>query len=239
MSHDDDIADWDAAYVLGALSTEDRLAYEHYLSRDPDRAAKLTELAGLPGILNALTREEALALDPVADGGTSATDGPRPLDLMPALARKAAERQKRSRRGIVALAVATAAVFLAVGALVGIAAFPRSTAPTPVATAPLEAMTPTDRGGVTAALAVSEKKWGTRLDWNCQYTKQWSKDVARYDLVVSTEDGTQTTVASWTPAGDEAAGLAAATGIPTAKIKTVDIRVTGTTEPLAITTLPR
>ena len=59
----DDIADWDAAYVLGALSRDDRHVYEAYLAENPDRAAGLTELAGLPGILNLLSCDEALALE--------------------------------------------------------------------------------------------------------------------------------------------------------------------------------
>lgn len=230
MSHDDDLADWDAAYVLGALSPEDRIAYERYLAANPARAAQLSEFAGLPGILNALSPEEAVALN------ESANDGPveeRPLDLMPSLARAAAQRQKRSRRSVVALAVATAAAFLAVGVIVGFTVFPR-----PAPSAPtLQAMAPTARGGVAASLAVTEKKWGTRLDWTCEYLKDWSKDVDSYDLVVTTDDGKQTTVASWSPAGDEASGLAAATVIPTAEIRSVDIRVAGTTTPLAVKTL--
>jgi len=44
-------------------------------------------------------------------------------------------------------------------------------------------------------------------------------------------------VGSWKPAGDEARGLSAATSIPTSQIRTVDIRVSGSNEPLAITTL--
>jgi hypothetical protein len=44
-------------------------------------------------------------------------------------------------------------------------------------------------------------------------------------------------VGSWKPAGDEATGLSAATSIPKPQIRTVDIRVTGENEPLAITTL--
>ena len=56
---DDNLADWDAAYVLGALSLEERRTYESYLAANPARAAELTELAGMPGILNALSRDEA------------------------------------------------------------------------------------------------------------------------------------------------------------------------------------
>jgi hypothetical protein len=98
-------------------------------------------------------------------------------------------------------------------------------------------MAPTERGGIEAALAVTEKKWGTRLDWACKYTKDWSKAVASYHLVVTTDDRQQTAVASWIPAGDEASGLAAATDIPTTRIRSVDIRAAGTTTPLAVRTL--
>lgn len=71
----DDIAEWDAAYVLGALSLGDRHTYEDYLAANPECAAALTELACLPGILNVLSCDEAIALteharDPSADGGT-------------------------------------------------------------------------------------------------------------------------------------------------------------------------
>jgi hypothetical protein len=62
--------------------------------------------------------------------------------------------------------------------------------------------------------------------------------VPGYDLVVTTADGKQTPVATWKPAtSDQASGLAAATGIPTSQIRTVDIRVSGTSTPLAVTTV--
>ena len=59
---DDDIAEWDAAYVLGALSRQDRRIYEAFLAANPERTAALDELAGLLGRLNVLSRDEALAL---------------------------------------------------------------------------------------------------------------------------------------------------------------------------------
>ena len=43
---EDDLAEWDAAYVLGALSLEDRRTYEDYLAANPARAAELTDLRG-------------------------------------------------------------------------------------------------------------------------------------------------------------------------------------------------
>ena len=228
---DDDLAEWDAAYVLGALSLEERRTYENYLAANPARAAELTELAGMPGILNALSRDEAVALTDLA-GAPPAE--PRP-DNIASLAHAAAKRQQRSRRTWLAAAVASAAALLIAGGIVGATVFPNSAAPTQ--TVAMQAMQPTPRGGLTAELAVTEKKWGTELNWACHYTKDWSRNVASYDIVVTKHDGVQQTVGSWKPAGDEAKGLSAATSIPTAQIRTVDIRVSGSNEPLAITTL--
>lgn len=230
-SPDDDLAEWDAAYVLGALSLEDRRTYENYLAANPARAAELTDLAGMPGILNALSRDEAVALTDLA-GAPPVQDRP---DNVASLAQAAAKRQQRSRRTWLATAVASAAALVIVGGLVGATVFPRSSAPTQ--TVAMQAMQPTPRGGLTAELAVTEKKWGTELNWACQYTKDWSRNVDSYDIVVTTHDGAQQAVGSWKPAGDEATGLSAATSIPTSQIRTVDIRVTGSNEPLAISTL--
>jgi hypothetical protein len=228
---DDDLAEWDAAYILGALSLEDRRTYEGYLAANPARAAELTGFAGMPGILNALSRDEAVALTDLA-GSAPAQSVPDPI---PSLAQAAAKRQRRARRTMLGVSVAAAAALVITGGVVGATVFPRSQAP--VQTVAMQAMQPTPRGGLTAELAVTEKKWGTELNWACQYTKDWSRNVASYDIVVTTHDGAQKTVGSWKPAGDEAKGLSAATSIPTSQIRTVDIRETGSGEPLAITTL--
>lgn len=227
---DNDLAEWDAAYILGALSLDERRTYEGYLAANPARAAELTELAGMPGILNALSREEAVALTDMA-GAAPVDTG----DNVVSLAQAAAKRQRKSRRNFLAAAVASAAALLIAGGVVGATVIPRS--PAPVEAVALQPMQPTPREGLTAQLAVTEKKWGTELNWACEYTKDWSRNVESYDLVVTTRDGKQTAVGSWKPAGDEAAGLSAATSIPTAQIRSIDIRVTGTEEPLAITTL--
>lgn len=231
MTDDRDIADWDAAYVLGALSPQDRLEYEEFLAANPQRVDALTEFAKLSAILDALSPQEALALDAAPDDGV---DDQRPLNVMPSLARAAERRRRRGRRTVVAMVAATAAAFLAVGVIVTATISGRSHSP---GGPTLQAMTTAGRGGITAQLAVTEQKWGTRLDWQCEYAKDWSRNIGSYDLVVTTVDGTQTTVGSWRPAGDETTGLAAATVIPTSQIRSVDIRVAGTDTPLAVRTL--
>jgi hypothetical protein len=227
---DDDLAEWDAAYVLGALSLEDRRTYESYLAANPARAAELTEFAGLPGILNALSRDEAVALTDLAGAAPS-----KGRDEVASLAHAAAKRQRRSRRTFLTAAVASAAALLIAGGVVGSTVFSRSTPP--METVAMQPMQPTPRGGLTAQLAVTEKKWGTELNWACKYTKDWSRNVESYDIVVTTDDGTHYVVGSWKPAGDEATGLSAATSIPKPQIRSVEIRVTGEEEPLAISTL--
>ena len=228
----DDIAVWDAAYVLGALTREDRHAYEAYLVSNPERAAALTELAGLPGILNMLSCDEAIALtehagDVPAEAST--------VDLMPSLAFAAAGQQRRSRRSMLAVGLAgAAAVAIGAGAF-GATVLPRQGPPADEVT--MQAMQPTVKGGINAALAVTEKKWGTRLDWTCDYVEDWAKAAPAYDIVVTTIEGVESAVGTWRPASDHAGGLAASTAIPTAKIHTVDIRVSGTHEPLAVTTV--
>jgi hypothetical protein len=58
--------DWDAAYVLGSLSSTERLEYEEHLAQCPRCSAAVAELAGLPGLLASLTPDEAFALDGAA-----------------------------------------------------------------------------------------------------------------------------------------------------------------------------
>lgn len=231
MSTDDNLAEWDAAYVLGALTPQEQQEYERFLAADPARAAEVDELRVIPSLLDALTPEEAYAL--LEPAGTGEDSGERPA--VTSLADARAERRGRSRTGMWTSALAAAAALLLIGGFVGYAVIPRQA--TPTGEVALQAMSPGSRGGVTAALAVSEKGWGTRFDWTCEYTAEWATGVASYDLVVTTVDGAQSTVASWSPAGDEATGLAAATVIPTSQIRTVDIRVAGTDTKLAVTTV--
>jgi len=225
---DDDVAEWDAAYLLGALDPEDRRTYENYLASNPERNSEFAELAPMPDILDLLSPEEALALTDLA-GTPPAEDR---SDNVASFSAASAKRQRRSGRAV-AVVVAAAAALAIIGGVVGATVFPRTTAVQTLAMAPMQ---PGSRPGLTAELAVTEKKWGTELNWACEYTKDWSRDVESYDIVVTTRQGAQVTVGSWRPAGDEATGLAASTSIPTPEIRSVDIRVSGTDQPLAVTT---
>lgn len=219
-----DPSEWDAAYLLGALTPEETVAYERYLADHPEDEAGLDSLAGLPAIMDALPPQEALAL---------LNEDAEPTPSLATLAAAARQRRRRTQRVRVATGIASAAACLIIGGFVGhlILGPQQPTGPA------LQAMSSGQRAGVTAALAVSAESWGTRLDWQCEYTKDWATTVSRYDLVITTKDGRESTIASWSPAGNAASNLAAATAIPAADIRTVDIRVADTKVPLAVTTL--
>ena len=92
----------DGAYVLGALSPEDRVAFERHLPSCPECAQSVRELAGLPGLL---ARVPVEILDP------DKLPMPVPDTLLPALVRRVRRSQRRRTwitGGLVAAAAAIA-----------------------------------------------------------------------------------------------------------------------------------
>lgn len=119
----DEFAEWDAAYVLGALSPSDRRAYERHLAGCAACRSAVAELAGLPGLLGTISPAHARALteddagpgeptDGGAHGGTVGLGG-RVVPLAP-LAR-AARRSRFRRRALGAVAASALVVAGAVG----------------------------------------------------------------------------------------------------------------------------
>jgi hypothetical protein len=83
-------------------------------------------------------------------------------------------------------------------------------------------------------MSVTNKAWGTRFDWSCSYpgaTGPYTPAVS-YDLVVVSKSGAKTVVATWTSAGPHAAGLTASSDIAYRDIRSVEIRITGTSTAL-------
>ncbi len=272
-SHDfrdahDEFADWDASYVLGMLSPDERRRFERHLATCPTCEHAVAELAGLPGILAGLTPADAAAL--LADDGRARADAHlRDLEHQPTQVRRLAGAVSRSRRRgrqrIAALVTGVGVVVAVLGLVAGIgisrdsgdqaplADAPVTSAP-PTATAPatspatsgtpldetvVRAMSQVEPGYIAADLTVTPKGWGTRFDWNCSYREGLaaSNTPITYDLVVTDAAGDETTVASWSAAGEAAGNLSASTSIATSQIEAVDIRVSGSDRPLVRTTL--
>ncbi|TAJ49519.1 MAG: hypothetical protein EPO52_04415 [Herbiconiux sp.] len=266
MTDPHEFTDWDAAYVLGMLSPDERRRFERHLTGCPACSQAVAELAGMPGILAGLSTSDATAL--LADDARAVADAHlRELEHEPSqvsrLAASVTRNRRRVRRRLAALVTGVGVVVAVLGLAVGVgisggsvnqgseADGPAATAPatsgTPAPVSPGAAGTDTvarsmsqvEPGFLAADLTVTPKGWGTRFDWNCSYRDEWgaSSTPVTYDLVVTDATGTETTVATWSAAGGAAGNLSASTSIPTDQIAAVDIRVAGSDRPLVRTTL--
>lgn len=145
----------DAAYVMGALSPEERRAFEAHLADCPRCAQSVAELSGLTDLLDKVPL--ARVLQPGADRE------PPPDLLLPRLMRAArAERRRRSLRLVASGAAAASLVALAV--VFGVAQS-RPSQPAGVSVA----MTPVRPAAVTATLNVTPASWGTKVSLDCRW----------------------------------------------------------------------
>lgn len=223
MTHEQ-YREWDGAYVLGALSPEERLEYEEHLAVCPACAEQVGELAGLPGLLGRLDSATALAVrdlpasEPVLERAAPAPDLVAPL----------ARRLVRRRRLTVLAAAAAVVGALAGGTALGTALQP--TAPASAATV----LQPVAGSAVHARLTARAVRWGTALSWSCSYPAGHGRYAPTgYRLVVTTREGASHVVATWAAGGEGAKGLSAATEVPRNDIAVVDIRTAGSDVPLA------
>lgn len=230
----DSIHDWDGAYVLGALEPADRHRYEEHLASCSTCSRSVRELAGLPGILGSLDEAEALALRDLPDDA-ALRDGAHSADRAAGVARRVRSRRRRARL----VSVLALAAVLVVGSAGGWALV-RAMQPAaqPVAAASVHRLAPIGGSHLTADLTVTPVRWGTRIDWSCDYGATASAHAEQYaptsySLVVHTDAGSTATVATWSSDGEQAKDLVASTAIPAEDIASVDIRVTGASRPLA------
>jgi hypothetical protein len=205
----DRVAEWDAAYVLGALSPADRRAYEDHLAECDECRRAVAELAPTAGLLSRVPVERAQAMD--------ATPADPPPGLRDGLLQRA--RRRRSRRIAWTLAAAGALILGGIAVPVTIAV----TAPqgsvyalSDLAGAPLE-----------ASVRLTDVAWGTRIDLVCRY----SGDVLDapeggwpYALAVVDSDGATTTLSTWRASPGSTTNLSAGTDLPVGEIGAVEIR---------------
>jgi putative zinc finger protein len=212
----------DAAYVLGALSPEDRAAFERHLPGCPDCARRVRELAGLPGLL---ARVPVEIIDP------EEPPQPVPDTLLPALVRQVRHTQRR--RTWVTTGLVAAAAVVAVGA-VGVATLGGDDAPPSAApsagptTAASEPMQPIGAEPISGWVSLTQVGWGTRLDLTCSYaaeTDAYHDDgPPTYTMYVTRTDGSTEQVASWKGLPGKTMHLAAATAADADDVASVEVR---------------
>jgi hypothetical protein len=189
----DRYSEWDAAYVLGALSPAERLEFEDHLSGCGDCQAAVAQLAGMPGLLAQVPITD---LPRVPDGDISALPD---IPSMPA----APPRQAGSSRRRAALAGAALAASFLLGALGGyLAGGPLGPGSDTTVDGPIRvAFSPVQPSSLTAVVDVVPQGDSTVLQVECQYGWAGASDgtvAGEYAIVVVTEDGRSTAVKTWT-----------------------------------------
>jgi anti-sigma factor RsiW len=212
----------DAAYVLGALSSDERRVFERHLTGCPDCTEAVGELAGLPGLLAAVPRSVAEA-EPI--------EAP-PTTLLPSLVRRVRSENRR-RRWTVGLVAASTATAIGIGGLalesqrVEPSARPVTT-PTasPTASRADTAMTALAASPVSASVALTGVAWGTRLELTCTYAGKDDYDTssAAYVLVVRGRDGRTEQVASWRALPGRTMRLTGASAYSVDGIESIELR---------------
>lgn len=198
---------WDAAYVLGSLSSAERREYEAHLQTCERCRSAVAEVSGVPALLAKLNVDDVRALD--ADDTDTPPLRPQVLD---SILDRVRWRRRRSRLWMSAVA-ATAAAVLAVGLLLVVSPeiLGLRTATTPEASGPQVKMTKVSDTPINATLSMTGFGWGTRIDMACSYGDWGRRDAPPQNLgmVVVGHDGRQAQVATWL-------GLSGATALPSA-----------------------
>jgi hypothetical protein len=205
----------DAAYVMGALSADERRAFEAHLAECPRCAQSVAELSGLTDLMDKVPL--ARVLEPGAD-----REPPPDLLLTRLLRTARAERRRRSLRLVASGAVAASLVALAV--VVGVTQS-RTSPPAGVSVA----MTPVRPAAVTATLDVTPAAWGTKVSLDCRWvgaTTGAGSDVKKtYRLVAVPRDGGDPQVlAQWAVLPGEDAKVVGSTDLPTSGIAAIELQ---------------
>jgi hypothetical protein len=198
IDRDDPYRTWDGAYVLGALSSDERLEYEQHLAGCAPCREAVAELSGMPGLLSLLTLDEVSALDDLDEE----PDPPLRPEVRDAVLFAVRRRRRRSRwvnTGVVGLAAAALAVGLLVAARPGIVGLGQQSQTQNVAQ--MSDMTKMAQTPINASIGLTGFGWGTRIDMVCSYG-QWEgvrPDAPPTDLgmVVVGRDGSRSQIATW------------------------------------------
>jgi len=219
---------WDAAYVLGSLSSSDRREFEAHLDTCVSCSNAVTELGGVPALLAQLDRDYVASLDK-CDAHTSTALPPLRHEMLGSLLTKVSRRRRLSRLLTWPLVAAAAAVMIGVFAVTQ--SGPTALVPTPqqAATSSLE-LTPVKPIPLTASVGLSRHDWGTRIEMNCTYgvgpmdTDYDGDEVGdKLAMVAVGRDGSRVQLATWTVLSGIPTSLGGSTSMPMDQIGSVQI----------------
>lgn len=201
----DHYADWDGAYVMGALSRAERQEYEAHLAGCDDCARAVAELGSLPGLLGRLAPEDAEPLLAPAGEPPASIATPRVVPL--AWWRRTGVR--------VGLGVAAAAV---VATAVAVPISLRGSHPTETVSLAQVVASP-----LTATVSLTATDWGTRIDMTCAYGGYHGPQRA-YELYAVDDRGHSELVSSWHAAPGQTARTEGSTDLSVSDIAKLELR---------------
>jgi hypothetical protein len=215
MSPDvDPFAEDDAAYVMGALSDEQRRAFEAHLADCPACTTSVAELSGMTALLDKVAVERVLQ--------PQLHEEQLPELSLPRLLKAArSERRRRAAWQVASGAVAASVIALAV--VLGLT-LPGQPEPAGVAVA----MQPARSAPVTGKLLVTPVDWGTKITLDCRWVEgsaaAASDDREVYRLVVVPRDGsTPQVLAQWAVWPGEDATVVGSTELAADQIRSFEV----------------
>jgi len=218
----DPYAEWDAAYLLGALPPAERLEFEGHLATCAQCRDAVAEIAGLPGLLAQVGPEDAARLTEAPD----LTEGP-PATVLPEVLATVRRERGRTTRFLLGVAAAVALVLAGVG--LG-ELYERLGPPEPQRIA----FAPVSPSYITANLNLVPVPSGTEVQVECQYSGATDPDpqghYARYSIVVTDRAGHESAIKEWPISAHKVMRPSATTPLALSEIKAVEIRETATNE---------
>jgi Putative zinc-finger len=236
----DKFAQWDAAYVLGALSPAERREFEEHLASCPSCQAAVSELAALPGLLAQLSPDDAAMLSmadeslaesaetpALSDAQTDVIEQGPPSSLLPKMIKKV---RTRRRRMVAAASGIAAAVLLVIGGLaVGAGLLPlRGGSPERVA---FSQVVPS---AMIAVADVIPGQNGTEIKVECQYGEvgEPTPGAGRetYSIFVVDRSGNASMIKEWPASPNKLMRPSGTTPLRVSQIADLEIRQTETDE---------
>ncbi|MGO9354406.1 MAG: anti-sigma factor family protein [Mycobacterium sp.] len=220
----DEYTMWDAAYVLGSLSSAERREFEAHMTGCPLCRSAVGELNGLPALLSQLDRGELASIDLEIDhADRSGVERLLPAELLPSLLAKVNWRRRRSRIVTWTAGVAAAAV-LAVGVFAGGAGHSPTSVPTPPqASVSVQPMAQVGTTRLASTVSLSSQQWGTFISMNCVCLAPLNAHHDTLAMVVVGRDGSHTRMATWVANPGHTATPAGSISTPADQIASVQV----------------
>jgi hypothetical protein len=205
----DPYARLDAAYLLGALDADERLAYEAHLAVCRRCRAALAEISAIPPLLAGLDESAFGAPPQVAPAPVR--DTPLPRQLQPAGPGRARRRWLTTGLGLLAAACAIALIVIVVPSSGGPKTAPR-------------AMTALVATSVDATIALQPRSWGTEIDLTCWYQRGPAEPSSdRYELVAHGAGGATYDLGNWRLAPGQRVIFTSGTALTETQIKNLQV----------------